>query len=694
MFTLTDKDDEALNGQTGLTVSYHATEADAEAGITAIGPSYTNVVPDNEQVWIRLTKDTTNCHSIIPLDLIVNPIPLPEPATVSSLCDDDTDGLQTFDLSSVAAQVIGAQTDMQVSYHFSLADAQSASNALGTNVSTTTPDSQTIYIRLENSLTGCYAVSTIDLVVDPLPIIPPLTPYVLCDDTNAGDLIEVFDLSTLDAEVINAQNATVSYHETQADAQSNTAPLNLLYSSGTQTIYAALEFIDTACRAVAPVELIVDSLPATTALNPLEVCDDDADGVATFTLTDRDDEALNGQTGLTVSYHATEADAEAGITAIGPSYTNVVPDNEQVWIRLTKDTTNCHSIIPLDLIVNPIPLPEPATVSSLCDDDTDGLQTFDLSSVAAQVIGAQTDMQVSYHFSLADAQSASNALGTNVSTTTPDSQTIYIRLENSLTGCYAVSTIDLVVNSLPVVILEDDYVICSDASGGGLDYAEVDPGLSAAIYSFAWRDESGTLLSEASTYTAETGGIYSLEVSYLDGIGCSAPLEFFTVNESESPVVTATVTTEPFADTHIIESTANGSGVYEFSLDQGPWQDSGTFVGVSPGEHSVNVRDVNGCGVTSYILFVIDFPPYFTPNGDGYNDSWNVSALSSQLASKIYIFDRYGKLLKQISPAGDGWDGTYNGQRMPTSDYWFLLEYNDFDTGTAKQLRAHFTLKR
>ena len=124
-------------------------------------------------------------------------------------------------------------------------------------------------------------------------------------------------------------------------------------------------------------------------------------------------------------------------------------------------------------------------------------------------------------------------------------------------------------------------------------------------------------------------------------------MEFFTVNESESPVVTATVTTEPFADTHIIESTANGSGVYEFSLDQGPWQDSGTFVGVSPGEHSVNVRDVNGCGVTSYILFVIDFPPYFTPNGDGYNDSWNVSALSSQLASKIYIFDRYGKLLKQ-----------------------------------------------
>ena len=159
-------------------------------------------------------------------------------------------------------------------------------------------------------------------------------------------------------------------------------------------------------------------------------------------------------------------------------------------------------------------------------------------------------------------------------------------------------------------------------------------------------------------------------------------------------MVTAAVTTEAFADTHVIVATASGTGIYEFSLDQGPWQDSGTFIGVSPGQHTVSVRDVNGCGVTTYELIVIDYPAYFTPNGDGYNDSWNVSALSGQLASKIYIFDRYGKLLKQISPAGEGWDGTYNGQEMPTTDYWFLMEYNDFNTGEPRQLRSHFALKR
>jgi gliding motility-associated-like protein len=40
-----------------------------------------------------------------------------------------------------------------------------------------------------------------------------------------------------------------------------------------------------------------------------------------------------------------------------------------------------------------------------------------------------------------------------------------------------------------------------------------------------------------------------------------------------------------------------------------------------------------------------------------------------------YVFDRYGKLLKQLYPNGPGWDGTYNGQPMPADDYWFYISY-------------------
>ena len=141
--------------------------------------------------------------------------------------------------------------------------------------------------------------------MEPSPTISSLT-YTLCDVTNSGDLVEVFDLSTRDNDFINGQNAAVSYHASELNAQANIDPLPTLYSSGSQIIYVALEDNVTGCRAVDTLELVIDPVPITTILNPLRECDDDGDGFAEFTLTDRDTEALNGQTGLTVSYHATQ----------------------------------------------------------------------------------------------------------------------------------------------------------------------------------------------------------------------------------------------------------------------------------------------------------------------------------------------------------------------------------------------------
>ncbi|WP_138435005.1 T9SS type B sorting domain-containing protein, partial [Winogradskyella algicola] len=90
--------------------------------------------------------------------------------------------------------------------------------------------------------------------------------------------------------------------------------------------------------------------------------------------------------------------------------------------------------------------------------------------------------------------------------------------------------------------------------------------------------------------------------------------------------------------------------------------------------------------------FVVDYPKYFTPNGDGIHETWNIEGIGS--TAKIYIFDRYGKLLKQISPQGQGWDGTFNGNNMPSSDYWFTVEYLEPLTNQIKEFKAHFTLKR
>jgi len=105
------------------------------------------------------------------------------------------------------------------------------------------------------------------------------------------------------------------------------------------------------------------------------------------------------------------------------------------------------------------------------------------------------------------------------------------------------------------------------------------------------------------------------------------------------------------------------------------------------------VEDLEGCTNLTETIELIDYPKYFTPNGDGIHDTWNVAGLN-QANAKLYIFDRYGKLIKQLIPTDQslGWDGTYNGQQAPSSDYWFTIDFTE--NNQQKQFKSHFTLKR
>ena len=222
----------------------------------------------------------------------------------------------------------------------------------------------------------------------------------------------------------------------------------------------------------------------------------------------------------------------------------------------------------------------------------------------------------------------------------------------------------------------------------------LDTGLSATDYTFEWL-LNGTPIAGTTgpSLTPLQGGTYTAVVTTTDGTNCSSE-DSATVTESSPPIVTAQVTTQAFAENHVIEVTVSGSGVYEYSLDGGPWQESNIFEGVTPGEHVVTVRDVNGCGIGTATVLVIDYPLYFTPNNDGYHDTWNIVGASTLPGAKIYIFDRLGKLIKQLSPLGQGWDGTYNGEMLPSSDYWFVIEFDEPLNNNKRTFKAHFALKR
>lgn len=142
----------------------------------------------------------------------------------------------------------------------------------------------------------------------------------------------------------------------------------------------------------------------------------------------------------------------------------------------------------------------------------------------------------------------------------------------------------------------------------------------------------------------------------------------------------------------------SGAGVYEFALDNrdGPFQDSPNFDMASLGSHVAYVRDKNGCGVVERSvdrdISIMDFPKFFTPNGDGIHDYWQfVPPLENFELSleTIYIYDRYGILVYQVDPISMGWDGNFQGLALPSSDYWFRAI-----PANSKEIKGHFTLKR
>jgi len=128
-----------------------------------------------------------------------------------------------------------------------------------------------------------------------------------------------------------------------------------------------------------------------------------------------------------------------------------------------------------------------------------------------------------------------------------------------------------------------------------------------------------------------------------------------------------------------------------FSLDTGEPQESNIFENVSPGNHVVSVTDLNGCGFDDAQINVFGLPQFFSPNGDGINETWNIELdPSNPMTVTIFVFDRFGKLLAQVFPGGTGWDGTFGGKSLPSDDYWFSVTVEE----TGEVTTGHFTLIR
>ena len=423
---------------------------------------------------------------------------------------------------------------------------------------------------------------------------------------------------------------------------------------------------------------------------------------------------------FTVEYSYIDAAGNPATSSELPDSSNLFNSSSQtVTVTFTNNTTNTaglpgSSTGTLDFIVYDTPVAYPTDPSTgiyeitECDDlasgaDNDGATLFDITGLEDLLLTDPNGIdpaQVSANYDFIFTDSSGNPITLTSDYRAEDGDTIDVSITNPLfTSCSETITVVFTVNPLPTFTVDPDAIVCIGPTAQPIEIG-VDSFLDDYDYSWVY---NGTIYNNPAPTSpnndrilVDNGGTY--EVTATDKItGCERTL---SINVTESAIATITeddITVEDLTNdnnnTITIDTTNLGIGDYEFAIDDafGPYQDDPLFEQVEPGIHTIYIRDKNGCGLAQIQVSVIGYKKFFTPNNDGYNDTWKVLGIRPgyQETSKVYIFDRYGKLIKELDPLREGWDGTYLGRPMPQTDYWFRVFLED-----GREFKGHFSLIR
>ena len=136
-----------------------------------IRDSYSNT-SNAQTIYLRGENEITGCYSTITLDLRVNPIPSPVVPDPIEECDEDNDGFTFFNVEDNEVDIINGELDIVLSYYETTTNAENAVDPIISPYYNIVPDSQIIFVRAENIVTGCFTIVEQELVTIPSPELP------------------------------------------------------------------------------------------------------------------------------------------------------------------------------------------------------------------------------------------------------------------------------------------------------------------------------------------------------------------------------------------------------------------------------------------------------------------------------------------------------------------------------------------
>ncbi|QHI34971.1 Microbial collagenase [Kordia antarctica] len=532
---------------------------------------------------------------------------------------------------------------------------------------------------------------TREITIYAVPVENTITDIIVCDDVSNNG-IETVDLSTKNAEALLGQPAgssfDVSYYATMDDAINETNLLPIMYTSTSnmQEIFVKVFNVNNPdCYAVSSFMIIINTAPTAETIDDVSVCDNLNDNQEFVNLAQQNSNVLGTQdaSGFDVYYYETLTDAENDANRLPYNYLLQNPMQSIFARKENSQNTTCFNVTEFLIQLQTQYTANSVNDLIVCDDvSNDGFELFNLNVQNDFISGSQTgNFTIKYYTSQVDADADTNQIAASFSNET-NPQEIFVRIENDdATNCFDTTSFFIEVKEVPNVNTDEIIMyLCSNES--------VTISADAGFDEYLWNTgETSTSITvtEAGIYTV----LITTNYASSPAVSCSNT-QTIRVIESDEAVITAIEIQDWTLNNNQIEIIAEGIGDYEYSVDGFNYQDSPIFTNLEAGNLIVYVRDKNGCGVVGKEISLLFYPNFFTPNNDGYNDYWQIISSEYELDLRIYIFNRFGKLLKILKPESEGWDGMYNGRKVPSSDYWFMVER----PSNNQTYKGHFTLKR
>ena len=640
----------------------------------------------------------------------INELPNIEPSVSLKQCDNiDLNGFTNFNLNEAKLKIILNPENYTITFFEEKFSAESNVNPISNPFTYTnqTVSNDKIWARVENNY-GCYKLSEVNLIVSTTQIPATFSKiFYKCDDgIDTDDGIATFDFSSVSLEIKDlfpsSQQLIIKYYRNETDALSELNEITDITnyqntsSPNKQNIYVRVDSeLNNDCLGLGHyITLNVEKTPIANAVTINPECDNDSDGIFDFDTSSIQNTIIGNQTDVTVSYFD-ENNNPLSSPLPNPFSTTTQTIKARIINTLSKDLNGqCYDETTIDFIVNSVPVINPISIQEQCDDDFDGIASFDTSSIENTILGTQTGMIIKYFDS--NNIPLPSPLPNPFTTST---QTIKVRIENpQYTSCFDEATIDFVVREKPNFHLDSKAIFCTNSTTP-LEIRVKNPN---GNYSYEWKDAEGTSISNSINLKVSKEGIYF--VTATTEFGCESEVKSIQIRESNIANITINnleVTDDSDNNSIRINTQNIGLGNYEFSLLDSDlnviydYQETPFFDNLKGGMYIVLVNDINGCGVLSFETSIISYPKFFTPNNDGINDTWHILGIDKSFYTngKVLIFDRYGKLIKKLAIDERGWDGLYQGTQLPSNDYWFKAELVD-PKGNIIQKKGNFSLLR